>query len=109
MDEEIKVELDIRISGREEAESRRLLVMPQIDKIPVKGLPQNIPDYLDIDVASLNADDKITVGDIQYPEGITPDCETDRLVLVVSEAKTSAVEEAAEEEQEEQESQEASE
>jgi len=109
MDEEIKVELDIRISGREEAESRRLLVMPQIDKIPVKGLPQNIPDYLDIDVASLNADDKITVGDIQYPEGITPDCETDRLVLVVSEAKTSAVEEAAEEEQEEQGSQEASE
>ena len=75
----------------------------------MKGLPQNIPDYLDIDVASLNADDKITVGDIQYPEGITPDFETDRLVLVVSEAKTSAVEEAAEEEQEEQESQEASE
>ena len=27
-----------------------MLVMLQMDQIPVNGLPQNIPDYLEIDV-----------------------------------------------------------
>lgn len=108
LDEEIKVEVEIKVTGREAAESRRLLVVTQLDKIPVKGLPQNIPEYLEIDVAKLNADDKITVGDVRYPEGIVPDCDTEKIVLVITEAKSGASEES-QEGQEEQEDQKAAE
>ncbi|HPP36669.1 MAG TPA: hypothetical protein PK767_10575, partial [Clostridiales bacterium] len=101
-------EVEIKVTGREAAESRRLLVVTQLDKIPVKGLPQNIPEYLEIDVAKLNADDKITVGDVRYPEGIVPDCDTEKIVLVITEAKSGAAAES-QEGQEEQEDQKAAE
>lgn len=95
-DEEIRVEVDIRITGREAVEARKLLAVTQLDSIPVRGLPQNIPEYLYIDVSKLNADDRITVGDVTYPEGIVPDCETDRIVLVITEAKSSDIDESQE-------------
>jgi len=104
LDEEIKVEVGIRITGKEAIEARKLLVVTQLDSRPVKGLPQDIPEYLAIDVSELEADDKITVGDIPYPEGIEPDCESDKIVLVITEAKSSD-EEGSQESGEDQEEQ----
>lgn len=92
LDEEIKINLDIRLIGREAVELKQLLVMLQIDPIPVKGLPQNIPDYVEIDVNDLEADDKITIADIKFPEGIVPEDEADRMVLTISRPKTSTAE-----------------
>ncbi len=87
LSEEIKMDLDIKIIGKEEAEFKKLLVLTQLDKIPVKGLPQDIPDYLEIDITNMTSDDKVNVGDIKYPKGVIPDIEADKLVLVLSEAK----------------------
>ncbi len=93
LSDEIKVDISIRLIGKEEAEFKKLLVMTQLDKIPVKGLPQDIPDYLEIDITNMTADDKVNVGDIQYPKGVVPDIETDKLVLMLSEARSSSEEE----------------
>ena len=48
--EEMKANLDIRVIGKDSVEFKKLLVIQQLDQIPVKGLPQAIPDYIEIDV-----------------------------------------------------------
>lgn len=90
LDEEIKIKLDVRLVGREAVEFKKMLVMLQMDQIPVSGLPQNIPDYLEIDVTDLDADDRITIADVKFPEGITPEEEADKIVLTISRPKGGA-------------------
>lgn len=98
--EEMKANLDIRIIGKDSVEFKKLLVIQQLDQIPVKGLPQAIPDYIEIDVTNLDADDKITVSDVKYPKGIEPDIEADKIVLTINKPKVRA-EDVAEESAEE--------
>ena len=101
--EEMKVNLDIRIIGKDTVEFKKLLVIQQLDQIPVKGLPQDIPDYIEIDVTDLDADDKITISDVKYPKGIEPDIEADKIVLTINKPKVRSediVEESDEEEEE---------
>ena len=85
--EPIKFDLNIKIIGKEAIELRELNFVQQMDKIHVTGLPQDIPDYLEIDVTDLNLNDKICVGDINYPKGIETEIEADKIVLVINEMR----------------------
>ncbi|MDD4583821.1 MAG: 50S ribosomal protein L25 [Eubacteriales bacterium] len=85
--EEIKADVVIRIIGREHLEAKRYLLNRAMDTILVKGLPQDIPNEIDIDVSNMEVGDSKNIGDIQFPEGIVPEIEPDQLVLSVSEAK----------------------
>ena len=98
--EEIKVDLEIKIVGRESIESKRLLLMQQMDKIPVKGLPQDIPDCIELDITDFNLGDKISIGDIKYPKGIEPEGESDKIVLSVNVANFKGTDEEEEKEEE---------
>lgn len=95
MDEEIKAIAPIRIVGREALESRRLVLIRQIGEVKIKGLPQYIPEFVEIDVSDMEAGDAVTIGDIKYPEGITPDEDMDSVVLTVNVPKEEVVEGAA--------------
>ena len=99
--ENIKADVAIRAVGKEQLESRRMILLQHLDVLPVKGLPQDIPEFIDIDVKDLNAIN-IFVSDIKMPEGITPDIEPDRLVLAIEESKSQMVIEEEEEETTEQ-------
>ncbi len=85
--EEIKANLDIKIMGKEAIDFKKLLLMQQMDKIPVKGLPQDIPDCIEIDVTDLNLGDKICIADIKYPKGIEPEIKDDTIVLSINASK----------------------
>jgi len=85
--EPIKFDLNIKIIGKEAIELRELNFVQQMDKILVTGLPQDIPDYLEIDVTDLNLNDKICVSDINYPKGIDTEIEADKIVLVINEMR----------------------
>ena len=85
--EEIKADVVIRIIGREHLEAKRYLLNRAMDTILVKGLPQDIPNEIDIDVSDMEVGDSKNISDIQFPEGIVPEIEPDQLVLSVSEAK----------------------
>lgn len=85
--EQIKFNLNIKIIGKEELELKKLHFVQQMDKILVTGLPQDIPDFLEIDVTDLNLNDKICVGDIKYPKGIESEIEADKIVLVINEMR----------------------
>jgi large subunit ribosomal protein L25 len=98
--DEIKMNVEVKLIGKDSVEFRKLLVLQQMDQIPVKGLPQDIPDFIEIDVTNLDVDDKIAIGDIKYPKGIQPDIEDDKIVLTIIKPKVRG-EEATEEPDEE--------
>lgn len=82
LNEEIRADLGIRVKGTELIESKRLFVLRHIDLIPIKGLPQLIPDEILVDISDLEAGQNINIGDISFPDGIVP--EIDPLQVVVS-------------------------
>lgn len=85
--EETKANVPVRVVGDEMFEARRLLIQIQRDILPVKGLPQDVPNFIEVNVHDLNAGDTVFVSDIQLPEGIHPDLDESQLVLSISEAK----------------------
>lgn len=85
--EEVKANVPIRIEGKEALEARKLLLVHQIDFIPVKGMPLDIPNAIEINVADLQVGDNIFISDVQFPEGILPEINSEQLVISVSEAK----------------------
>lgn len=98
--EEIKANLDIKLIGKDSVEFKKLLVIQHMDQIPVKGLPQDIPDYIEIDITDLDADDKITISDVKYSKGIQPDIEADKMVLTINKPKIRATDIESETEEE---------
>lgn len=97
--EETKANVPVRVVGDEMFEARRLLVQVQRDVLHVRGLPQDVPNFIEVNVAELDAGDTVFVSDIKFPAGISADLDETQLVLSVSEAKVHKEEElvAAEE------------
>lgn len=94
--EEIKNDVSIKVLGVEAVEAKRLVVIHQMNTITVKGLPQNIPDMIEIDVSNLQAGESVNIGDIKLPEGIVPENDPKQAVVTVIEPKRQAAEETAE-------------
>ena len=90
--EEVKVEVVIRYVGAEFLEAKRFIINRVLDSIVVKGLPQAIPDEIEIDVQKLVAGDTVTVADLKFADGTEPDIEADQVILSINEAKIVAEE-----------------
>ena len=98
-DEAVEAEVPIRLEGEIPAEKAGLIVLRQLDTIEVEALPKNLPDELVVDATKLvELHDKITVGDITVPAGVTILSEADHPIATVAEPKAVAAEEAAAEE-----------
>ncbi len=97
LSEEMRTTLEIGINGRDEVEARKLLVVKQLDLIPVRGLPQDIPDHIEVDVTGLELGDHITIADIEFPKGITVDIEPEHVVLSINDGTTQYEEEDSDE------------
>jgi large subunit ribosomal protein L25 len=87
LSEEIKTDVSIRIKGKEDVESKQLIILSHMDSITVKGLPQNIPDVIEIDATNLQLGDTISVGGIKLPDGIVSEMDPKQVVISVIEAK----------------------
>lgn len=100
--EETKADVAINALGRDSITHRRLEFLQHLDMLPVVGLPQDIPNQIEVDVSAMEAGDNITIADLKLPEGITTDLEGERVVFTVShprivEEETAEDEAAAEE------------
>lgn len=94
--EEIKVDVAIRFQGTDFLEAKRLILNRQMDIIAVSGLPQDIPDVIDIDVNNMKLGDSIYVSDLKLGKGISTEIDQEQLVASITEAKIT-VEETDEE------------
>jgi len=82
LSEEVKTDVLIKIIGKEAIEAKRLILIHHSDTISVKGLPQDIPDSIEVNVSELQLGENITVGEVLLPKGIV--CESDPAHLVAS-------------------------
>ena len=58
-----------------------------MDFISVKGLPQNVPDAIEINVTNLQLGDTINIGNIKLPNGIVTEMDPEQVVVSVNEAR----------------------
>jgi large subunit ribosomal protein L25 len=71
MDEEITVEVPIRVIGEAAGVKEQNGVLAVLMRtVDVSCLPTLIPDHLDVDVTPLRIHDVITVADLRPPEGV---------------------------------------
>ncbi|MEH2381058.1 MAG: 50S ribosomal protein L25/general stress protein Ctc [Nostoc sp.] len=61
-----------------------------ITELQVSCAPENIPDVIEIDVSNMQIGDSLSIGDIVFPEGVTPLAESERLVVSVLPPQISA-------------------
>jgi len=97
---ETKTNVSIRVTGKETIDTNRWILMHQMEAIPVKGLPRNIPDSIEIDVASLKPGDNITIGNLTFPKGILCELDPAQVVLNVKSSWVQDVEEESKESKE---------
>lgn len=90
--EETKSEVPVRVIGKESVEAKRLIIMLQTDFINVKGLPQDIPDSIELDVSNMVVGDVVTVKDLVLPKGIVAEDDSEHVILSINESRTQAAE-----------------
>lgn len=97
--EKVEAEVPIRLEGEVPAEKIGLMILHQLDSVQVEAFPRNLPDELKVDATKLaELHDKITVADLELPEGVTILTEEDHPIATVVETRAQVAEEAATEE-----------
>lgn len=69
-----------------------------VTELQVSCAPENIPEFIDIDVSNLKIGDSLSISDISFPDGVTPLAEPERVIVSLLPPQINA---AAEEESEE--------
>ena len=97
-DEKVTLSVPLQLEGEAPAFKKGATMLQLMDTLEVQCLPRYIPDVLPVDMSSIeDVDVTITVGDINYPEGIEPVLAKDTPVLRISPPRgVSEEEEAAE-------------
>lgn len=96
LNEEIKADISVKLKGLEALEFKKLMALPQLDVIRVKGLPQDIPDEIVIDVSSVKGVENINISHVEFPKGIVSELSPEQCVISIVEVKRSGKESAAE-------------
>ncbi len=93
VDKNQKVEAEIPIHPRyaegndsSPAERSGLIVLAQLEVVPVKAIATKLPDFLEYDAEKLiEIGDHVTVADLIIPEGVEVDIEADHAIATVYE------------------------
>ncbi len=67
-DREVKMSIPVRFSGNSPGIQQGGKLLAKLKKIKVKGLPHNLPDYIEVDVSHLDLGKSVKVSEIN-PEG----------------------------------------
>ena len=98
--EKIVTEVPIVLTGEGEsaAEKAGLVVLQALEKIEVRALPANLPEAIEVPIASLETtDDKITLEDVSLPDGVEyADVEQDTSLVIANVYEPSALQAANE-------------
>jgi len=93
-DEKVEAEVPIYLEGEIPAEKAGLQVLHHLDHVEVEALPADLPDSLIADMTVLaEVGDRITVGDLKVPDGVTVLTEPEQSIAAVVEPKDNVVEE----------------
>ena len=71
LDEEREAEVPIRVTGKSMVERSGAVLSHQLDHITVKGLPQDIPEYIQVNVSDMKPGECLKVSDLIVPDNLT--------------------------------------
>ena len=84
VDEVIRTTIPVLFEGREEVESRQLLLEVYLFEIEVSGPANIIPDSITVDVTGKEGGDTVTMADIELDSRMTPVTAPDEVLAVVT-------------------------
>jgi len=94
--EEIKANVNFRIVNDEGLQFAKLGVTMYLKSLSVTGLPNDIPDYIDIDVSEMKNGNNILLKDLVLPDKLATDVDMETMVLSVTSFRSAPVEEVSE-------------
>lgn len=71
MNKPVKVSIPIDYQGTAAGTKTGGILQTQVTELEVEGLPNDLPTVIEADISALEIGDKLTVADLQLPEGIT--------------------------------------
>lgn len=95
-----KVEVPLRVKGKAIGLEMGGILEVVTRSLEVECIPSNVPEFLELDVASLGIGDSLHLADIRFPEGVVPTEKDLRMTIAAvntpkAEAAPAAVEELA--------------
>jgi len=72
-DELLKMSVPIHFVGEEESEAGKssgVIIQHVVTEVEIAALPDNLPEYLDVDLSHMHDGDVIMMTDIKLPEGV---------------------------------------
>lgn len=94
-DTEIHANVPLLLTGEAPGVKAGGVIEQQHHEIEVHCIPSNLPESLTVDIGGLGMGGTLHIGDIQYPEGVSPTLEGDVIVVLISEPRVSAADAAA--------------
>lgn len=79
----IQVKIPLHFVGKAEGVVRGGILQPVVREIEVECLPMEIPEYINVEVTSLDIGDSLHFTDLSIPEGVDPIYETNFTVVTV--------------------------
>ena len=92
-DDIIKMQVPVIIEGEPEAVKQResTLLVPLV-MIEVQAKPGDIPASITLDVSGMGPNDKIVIGDVEFPEGVVSIHPDDAVIVTTAPAKVVSLE-----------------
>jgi large subunit ribosomal protein L25 len=95
--ERVHVSVPIRLSGNPPGVKAGGVMMQTETDLDIRCTPDNIPEFIEVDVSALEIGDSVHLRDIALPEGVEPDIDADRTICSVTPPTVAVTTEAAEE------------
>ncbi|MGJ8655532.1 MAG: 50S ribosomal protein L25 [Akkermansiaceae bacterium] len=94
----LTAKLPIKLFGEPAGVKAGGLLEQLVHATKIKSLPKDLPLQIEANVESLKVADNLTIGDISFPEGVTPILDSRVLVALVAKTRAAQSEGAVEEE-----------
>jgi len=72
-DQEIRMNIPLHFTNEEKSPAGReggVVVSHQVVEVEVEALPQNLPEYIEVDLSKLEPGESVMLSDIKLPEGV---------------------------------------
>jgi large subunit ribosomal protein L25 len=65
-DKEVTISIPVKLTGSSPGVQKGGLLREKRRTLSVRGLPKNLPDYLEVDISGLEIDDNVHIGDLSF-------------------------------------------
>ena len=72
-DEVLRISVPIHYTGEDESEACKtsgVIIQHMVTEVEISALPENLPEYLEVDLSGLEDGDVVMLADINLPEGV---------------------------------------